>query len=136
MKRNEFQEIVHEIAGKDYDYKNLGLSLNLESIEKDRETLSIKWVSGGITGGSCWDTKNYPLDSEEEPEFEVLDELLFKVCPSISLLYYRKLCKLIVVDEFEEREYYGNHREYTRKSIKVDDVWNFLNEHNLINNDI
>ncbi|MBW3020082.1 hypothetical protein KY334_02190 [Candidatus Woesearchaeota archaeon] len=52
------------------------------------------------------------------------------------MLHYRKLCKLITIDEFEEREYYGNYREYTRKSIKVEDVWNFLNEHNLINNDI
>jgi len=39
MKRNEFQEIVHEIAGKDYDYIEKGL--NVKSIEKDRETLKI-----------------------------------------------------------------------------------------------
>ncbi|MBW3021102.1 hypothetical protein KY334_07440 [Candidatus Woesearchaeota archaeon] len=70
---------------------------------------------------------------DEGQEFEILDRVLLELCPSISIFNYRKLCELIDVDQFTDE--YGDIIELNMQhSIKVEDVWNFLNEHNLINN--
>lgn len=90
--------------------------------------LRVEWVSGGMTGGSCWDTSNhYPRSPEAEPDFP-LDDLLLVICPNISFLVYRKLLKEMNIETGErtEYEYYGNSVIRSYKQVQLSEVYKFL----------
>jgi len=131
MTRKEFQEIVHELAGR------LLLSgYGKKAKWADLEELSVKWSTGGQSGGNCWDTdddiRHYPESGEPEPEFEDLDNLLLEVAPQLSFLHYKKLMRLFKINNYRDNDYYGNYTDYATKSIKIDDIWQFLIDHDLI----
>lgn len=109
----------------------IGYKLDFEPLEKTWSggpkpgtptvaKLKVEWTSGGMTGGSCWDTgeedNHRPIDPDPEPEFEDLNKVLEALCPNISFLQYKKLSNsLIKHDEYQDYEYYAN---YYNKSVK------------------
>ena len=119
--REEFQGIVHEIAGK--------------KDKRDRETLQVRWMTGGAWGGNCWgdrDPSSYQPDPQPEPEFEELDDILLRVVPNLSFLQYKKILKLIRYDTKMEHEYYGNYTTYGMKEIQIQDIWRALKDMNVV----
>lgn len=92
----------------------------------------IKWCSGGISGGSCWNTGNatyYSMDGEIEPEFTDLDTILTEIKPDITFLQYKKLINgLITSDSYSVNEYYGNSSTYTYKKFNLKNLIIKLNE--------
>jgi hypothetical protein len=132
MNREEFQEIVDEIAGKERIY-SAKLKWN-DFRYQSRTILTVEWATGGYSGGNCWD------DSDPQPYYtgnveqnlHDLDKILEKVCPTISFLQYKLLCENIKYGTRTEYEYYGNSTTYSTKSISVDDIWSFLVEKNLV----
>ena len=131
MTRKEFQDIVHKIAGRQL----LG-GYGKKEKWADLEELSVKWHTGGQSGGNCWDSSDdsryYAERGEPEPEFEDLDDLLLEVAPQFSFLHYKKLMKSLKIISNRENDFYGNYDDYVTKSIKVDDIWQFLIDNNLI----
>lgn len=95
--------------------------------------LSVEWRTGGVTGGNCWgDHADRAVESEREPEFEGLDEILAKLCPQISFLQYKVLCKNVVkYSEKQESEYYGNYYDYSVKSVDLAELEKYLKRHDL-----
>jgi hypothetical protein len=96
-------------------------------------TIEYSWTTGGTTGGSCWDegeTRNYPRQPEDEPEDESLTQILETVAPEITFLQYKKLEKegLWDVKENYYNEYYGNSREETTKTLKLEVLFERLKE--------
>ena len=126
MKRQEFQDIVHEVAGEEVE----GWGKN--RVKRPKTQLEVKWLTGGQSGGNCWhsydETRYYSVDGEPEPEFEELDEILEKICPQITYLQYRKLEKLFEYDSEHQNEYYGNYYIYAVKRLSIEALWNFLVE--------
>ncbi|MBW3021101.1 hypothetical protein KY334_07435 [Candidatus Woesearchaeota archaeon] len=120
------------------NYKEF-LKIARKIAKTNKEKIYIKWIIGGEEGGSCWDEEDsephYPVDIEDEPNFDVLDNILNNVCPSMNFTQYKELLKLTTVDEFSKNEYYGNYTVYAIKSIKLKTIFDFLVEHKLINND-
>jgi len=54
--------------------------------------IELDWVTGGITGGSCWGGEaDQPIESEKEPDFSELDLILEEFAPNITYLQYKKL---------------------------------------------
>lgn len=96
--------------------------------------LSIRWTTGGMTGGSCWGGKvEYPVEAEPEPEFESLDKLLERYSPSITFLQYKRLMSYAVTkDDSDGGDYYGNYYNHTKKSIKLKDIYDYLTGQNLL----
>jgi hypothetical protein len=94
----------------------------------------IKWHTGGVTGASCWDDSpaNRPVSGESQPEFEEFDRILEAICPSITFLQYKGICRDVVKDyDYSDRDYYGNTDTYSFKYVLMKDLYNALNSRNL-----
>jgi hypothetical protein len=95
--------------------------------------LSCEWITGGISGGSCWDEDDrdsrYASARQKEPEFTDLDKVLTAFCPDIAFLLYKKLtADTIKYSDRTEHEYYGNKTEYGIKSVRLGDLYDKMKE--------
>ena len=126
MKKQEFQEIVNDVIGV------IKTGRGKKAVYTNKEALEVRWCSGGMTGGNCWDEGDdvsyYPVAADPEEKFYELDEIFERVCPNITYLQFRKLEALIIQDSETEYEYYGNYYVYAIKRLKVNDLWDFLVE--------
>lgn len=131
MTRDDFQKIVHQIAGGP---RKEGRGKT--AVFVDTDVLEQEWSGGGVGGGSCWNNdgadNHYAIEGEPEPKFTDLTGVLTAVCPNITFLQYQSLEELIKYDTRNEREYYGNSSVTMIKSIKVQDIWDFLEANDLI----
>jgi len=97
-----------------------------------------KWVSGGQTGGSCWDTgdavhRPVSADQESEDLEKYLEEVLGELCPNLSFLQYKRLMRdLVERGETSESEYYGNYTEYSFKWAPLQKIYDRLVEMNVL----
>jgi len=143
MKYEGFLKLIKELCDQDKDYSYRGQydekaaknswdrgRYNLE--DKDTEPqLSVKWETGGISGGSCWDSSNPQPYSSSEPEGEltILDALLEEINPNITFIQYKNLYnKLINSDTDSVGEYYGNCTDYGIKFIRVKELYEYMDE--------
>lgn len=105
---------------------------------EDIERISINWISGGITGGSCWGTERYNREIDKEPEFVDLDNILELINPDFKLFEYKRLLREIEetgLIKFHQKNYdgyYGNSEEISYKVIILRELYDFLVEKNLI----
>lgn len=88
----------------------------------------MRWHTGGVSGGSCWDSSNpqYYKSEKDKPRFEVLDLVLRELKPDISFLDFREIEKLIQSSEKTEYEYYGNYTDFAMEWIVLSDLINLL----------
>lgn len=123
VNKKEFKELI----------ESLDISVNFQDFEEN--TIGIKWITGGMRGGSCWDEGNsqrYASEGDPKPEFEDLDLILEKVMSNITFLQYKKLCKFLIKEKsWSEDEYYGNSTNYIINYIFIDELYDYLME-NLI----
>ena len=100
---------------------------------KNGNLISSEWCLGGVTGNYMGET--YPAESEPQPDFDELDELLELVCPNITYLQYKKLKRQCVKIVEEERyEYYGSHYTYAHYECDLDIFAEILENLNITNN--
>ena len=120
ISREEFVAKVKTIANTYYE---------AHSTYVYNSVLTEKYYVGGYTGGNCWDdTEPYYDPSDSTPKFGVLDELLLEVAPSISLLKYKEIEKLVEEGSYTDREYYGNTSDYVTFSIDLDKLYAILTQ--------
>jgi len=120
--------------------RNLGIDMNFipnNNYEYDLDTIGIKWCTGGVSGGSCWDTgekdSHYPVKGESQPNFNSLDLILECVCPKITLLESKKLMRnVMITKDYCDNEYYGNYTNYSQIYVQVDELYKYLVENNLL----
>jgi hypothetical protein len=87
----------------------------------------LRYESGGVSGGSCWDSSNPQSYTKDEiPDFIALDKVLEVLCPNVTYLKYKQIEKFIHDTSEVEREYYGNRTEFTIKYIKLSDIIKIL----------
>jgi len=132
MTRDEFQKIINELIG--YDYEPIDGSL-YKTKKVPLKVITKKIEIGGMEGGNCWgnEPELYTVNLDpDDLEFTEIDNILENVSPKISFLEYKKLQKLIEKGEYTEREYYGNYIDYLVLELNVDKFYNFLIEHDLI----
>lgn len=104
-----------------------------DAIDADELYLEASWVTGGLTGGSCWDegeSRYYPVPAEDEPEDEVVDSILEKVCPSLTFLQYRRLTKASIYryEDTQQNEYYGNSTHYRHRTVDLEVLYRTLRD--------
>lgn len=96
--------------------------------DRDKKLRSEKWCTGGERG-NCWDDSKTPVYCDEPEEFTALDELLEKICPSITFLHYKKILKRCVsTEESTEGEYYGGWTQYLNWVCDLRELYNMLEE--------
>lgn len=100
--------------------------------KKGKPAVSIKWYTGGISGGSCWDDgsqdNHYSSTGEEEPNFDDFENLILHFCPNITFVEFRNIRGLIKQNDWTEDEYYGNSTNYSEKYVFLEDIYNWLVE--------
>lgn len=102
-----------------------------EKLPPQKWCLRKTWRVGGVAGGNCWNSGgHYSLDGESEPSFDEIDQILMKVCPSLSFVAYKELMSRLKVEESEytESEYYGNYTNYKAKTLFVEALYSAIVE--------
>lgn len=96
--------------------------------------LTNAWSTGGMSGGSCWNDNppHHYSNDEPIPQWTTLDNLLEKFCPNITFLKYKSLMTLVKTESWTDYEYYGNSTDYTMMVLTLPDLWQFLNDNNLL----
>lgn len=116
-------------------YPNTGYYNRRQSQITDKPRLYVEWSTGGISGGSCWDTSNpEPYTSNDPPkDLGILDAILENMCPTISFLQYKVLYNTLVkYDTYSVGEYYGNSTDYANKQIDLRALFDYLVEKQFI----
>ena len=93
---------------------------------------SSSWCMGG-TWGNCWGNSG-TVSPEPEPDgFPELDELLEKICPTITFLQYKGIYREIVSsDTSSDGDYYGGSTTHGFKYFNVEALYNALKSRDLI----
>ena len=92
------------------------------------EAFSVQWVTGGVSGGNCWEEGgHYDLEGEPEPSLSDIDTLLESVCSNLSFSKYKQvLAAVIERDDHSVNEYYGNHTNYATITINYRKLYDQL----------
>lgn len=97
--------------------------------------LYVETETGGVSGGSCWDSSDPQpyYRSDPEKELVVLDLILEEYCPNISHLKYKNLYRTLVKEDSRTvYEYYGNETTYSYKKIDTKALFDYMLEHELL----
>lgn len=87
------------------------------------EQIILSWKKGEDSGGNCWGGEvTYSSCTQKQPEFIILDELLFKIDPDIKLRDFRSITSKIQFEETSHREYYGNGTYYNQLVLNKEDL--------------
>ena len=116
-----------------YDRNHGWRHSDVNKIEKPR--LYVQWSTGGVSGGSCWDSSDPQpyTNNEPAPELGVLDKVLEHFHSQLSFLQYRDLtARLLKSDGYSVGEYYGNSTDYQYKEVDLRELYNYLVEKNFI----
>ena len=102
---------------------------DLDGFRSDAK-LFVEWVSGGTTGGNCWNEGgHYSVDGDPPEDLDGLDLILEKCRPTLGFLEYKVLTKtLIKLGSRHQSEYYDNSTDYMSKTIVLQELYNYLLE--------
>lgn len=137
-----FIENVQYLLGKSAEYQEqLSMMWPPRSYYYNSSTpkadphLYVEWETGGVSGGSCWDS-SCPIayvSNEPAPELAALDFLLEKMCPTVGFLTYKRILRSVVSSSTRRNnDYYGNHTDYACKSVSLRALYKFLKDENLL----
>ena len=127
----EFLEKAKSIRGVyvNPNYKARYEGYRKKVVREGRPAVSVKWCTGGISGGSCWSTDedhHYATTGEEEPDFNDFENLILHFYPNITFVEFRNIRGLIKQNDWTEDEYYGNSTNYSERYVYLEDVYNWL----------
>jgi hypothetical protein len=126
---NKCKELGSSFEGDGNFEESYRASWRYDSKKVNEPRLYVEWSTGGISGGSCWESSDpQPYTSNSQPkELAILDAILEEICPNISFLQYKNLTSTLVkCDTRSECEYYGNQTDYATKSVDVKDLYDYL----------
>lgn len=148
MTLKEFKNKIVDIAAdSDYShqYRELGRKKSFHisypndweptyswgTYDEKKNVIQAEWETGGVSGGSCWDSSNpreYTSDNDPE-ELTLLDCILESIKPDITFLEYRQLEKAVIKSTSRtECEYYGNRTDYKSLTVEIEDLYNYMNK--------
>ena len=91
------------------------------------------WHVGGTEGRGYWGGESHSYSTgNTEPEWTDLTEILEHFCPNITFLKYKGLMSKFHSGKTGDSDYYGNESNYTYNYVFVEDLYNFLKDHDLI----
>lgn len=94
------------------------------------ESVWTEEATGGIRGGSCWDTGEfgdphyaYTREYDDSGVGPDLISLVEELVPDLPAVAFFKLQSGVKTDTYSEYEYYGNSTDYKVWYISFEDVW-------------
>lgn len=142
--KRDIENIISSITEQTYPihiinhevYKVSSYNTILEPYKNDnhgKEFLVSNTWSGGGTAGSCWSDGLTTISADPIPEFTEFDDMLLNICPNISFLQYKKLYNsCVIVDEYQERDYYGGSETIYQYICDLKKLYNEMLDMNLI----
>lgn len=134
----QLDRFLNLLKAKDVYYTTLKDQIRDPSYKfKDKSNsyvIAIRYSTGGIAGGSCWDdSENYTFRSDppDKEELNYIENALIKIAPNISFFNYFQIKQLENEDFETENEYYGNSTDYRIQFVFVEDLMNKLIEFGL-----
>jgi hypothetical protein len=99
----------------------------------EQPAIYISWSTGGQSGGSCWgNSEHYAVEGEAQPDFDELDKILEAICPEITFMKYKNLCREVIKDDsYCSNDYYGNYTNYARKVVGMRNLYDAINSRGL-----
>lgn len=131
MTNKNIIELTHQKFENIIQQFGYGFNFGINDLELDnnKEAIWCKWSSGGVSGGSCWESSNPKrYEGDKEPEFFILDQYLSSNYPNLSFLKYKELNNHIKYSYNTEYEYYGNSTDWCTKWILIEDIKKCLDE--------
>lgn len=121
------EEQIKEINAKQPDW-DMGIYNEPYKIPTNVKGLVLyqRYISGGMTGGNCWDERSYRFDNDE-PEFTILNDVLAVIKPDITFKEREKLSYLIQDDGYTDIDYYGNYDDYEIRYLVLEELYKKLN---------
>lgn len=92
------------------------------------EGIGHEWNAGGWDGGDCWGAEATPYSGDVEPEFTAIDDFVTQFLPEISVMQYISIKRLVKVDQYKDRGFYGNVRYRGVRYIPYEDLFKAYNE--------
>lgn len=128
MAKLSYEDFIEKAQRNDEaDTWGLHLMRAKRLLDDSKQAFVAIWVSGGVTGGNCWDTGgHYSLEAEKEPDLDQLMDLLEEA--DVTLREGRKILELVRTGSFGESGYYGNYTDYGYKYVTFDEVYDKLVE--------
>ena len=103
-----------------------------ENKNHPNELRSERWRTGG-EWGDCWGDRGTHSADKPPDTFKEFDELLTKICPTISFLQYKKIYgECVTTKDEHESGYYGSYSDYLYYSCDLIKLNNMLVEMQLI----
>lgn len=134
-KVSEFEDIY---SSNDFSYRSVyrfGTPKRKDSKPKEKLPelfVGVYWVTGGRSGGNCWDGEATRFTSDEKPGD--MNLVLCKILQAVGkdkisfVDYYLKIASLFEDSDFTESEFYGNCTEYAVKCISLQKLYTVLKE--------
>ena len=116
---------LHSVVRKP-EYQVFVEENDVQNIKDSKYLESDTWSLGGESWG--WDGSKHPVSAETPCNFDAFDELLEKICPTITFLQYKKLYnKCVTMEEKVDSDYYSRvNIGYYRCDLEK--LWAMLNE--------
>lgn len=134
------QDYLQNKVQREHARRSYGCYMQMEDVKSALEVTRETWLTsekvstGGVSGGSCWDSgengdphRAY-TNSYEEPELPHFDEMMEAIKPTITFLTYKRVLKEADIQRKEEteHEYYGNHTNYVYKTVQLGGLYDAL----------
>lgn len=121
---------INELAPYEWQLNEQGIFIQPYGVPVHikKYVVYMRWETGGVSGGSCWESSN-PQRYEREggkPEFKVLDLVLNELLPTITYLQYKQISDLIHTNSETEYEYYGNSTDFSVEYIVLSELIDLL----------
>ena len=95
-------------------------------LNADGEYKGDSWCTGG-SWADCWGNTGTVGSSNTPEGMDILDELLEKICPNISLLQYKRIMnECVYVNDFSDGDYYGGTTYHNQYVLKVSSLYTYL----------
>lgn len=122
--------ITHETEKKPY-WKIKSEKLDVH-IRDEKYLFSDEWCLGG-TQNNFWGD-SYDLEPDEPKNFDEFDQLLEKICPTITFLQYKHIYSQCVdIVSREDSDYYGGCATYAQYRCDLEQLFKILKEKGLMN---
>lgn len=102
-----------------------------EKVGANVDYIYVQNETGGVSGGSCWDSSNpHPYtNTNPKEDFIELDVILEMFNSNISFIQYKNLKRSVVhTVQYTSYEYYGNHTDYEVEYVILKELYDYLSE--------
>lgn len=123
------QEDINEINENCPSDQGIFVEPSMIPIHIKEPVVYCRYKTGGVEGGSCWESSNPEPFTLEPPadRFKVLDMVLAKLKPNITYLQFKQIEEMVHSNAERQYEYYGNSSDWKVEYIILSELEEFLN---------